>query len=441
MITMRQRLGLDRTDDRRDDAGISLIEVVVAMMIFALISTGLLYSMVNVLSVNRDSRTRQVAANLAAEEVDRTRAVEDILKVVSWNSDSGAVDPQDAARPSGNVVLNGDVFTIRRTVSWVSDASSAASCGASSGGTTLRYKRVNVAVSWKGMRAGTAPVTSDTVVNPRAKINDPSKGTILVSVKNAASIGEPGVTVTSSPGLTIAPTDDDGCTYIFRVPPGTYTITVSKAGYVDNTNVASPTRTVIVTEGKVENRIFQYDRGIRYNFNYPNGGGFERPSNLRISAIDTNGVHLSDAPSNQLMHPTGSAYTFVAGDAEACPSANPANWQPTAGKQVVPAPSYSSAPGTPTTLVPIAMSGVEVSSLASDRFVRATSTAGSGHPACTTQSVLNFPTGKKKILLPYGTWKLESVKGTSVTTIGSILGGLFGGGSSGTITIDPRVAP
>ena len=441
---LRTRLDIDNDDDD----GISLVEIVVAMMIFALISTGLLYSMISVLNVNRDSRTRQVAANLAAEEIDRARAVEDILKIVSWDSNTGNQDLQDPSRPRGNVVLNKDVFMIERTVAWVpGDTASTERCGSSAGGSTLRYKRINVEISWKGMKAGSEPVRADSVINPRAKINDPSKGTILIDVKNAASVGVPGITVTSSPGLTVSPTDTDGCTYIFRVPPGTYTVGIAKPGYVDNTNVESPTRTVIVREGKAENRVFQYDVGIRYSFSYP-GNGFAKASSMKISAIDTNGVHTSDAPTSQLMHPAGSSYTFVAGDAGNCPASDPVNWTTTTTKRVVPAPSYSSAPGTiPPSSIPIAMGLVTLdnnTNVNGNRYIRAISTTGTGHPACLTETTLNFPQNQKKIALPYGSWRLQVVNGNNVSNLnlGSIVGNIFGGNNStNVITIDPRVAP
>ncbi len=68
------------------------------MMIFALLSTGLLYTMLSVLSVGRDSRARQVAANLAAEEIDLARDASSL-----FDARAGRAPPCD---------LNGDTFHV-----------------------------------------------------------------------------------------------------------------------------------------------------------------------------------------------------------------------------------------------------------------------------------------------------------------------------------------
>ena len=49
------------------DAGLSLVEVIVAMMVFTIISIGVAYTITNSLVLTRDSRARAVATNLAAQ--------------------------------------------------------------------------------------------------------------------------------------------------------------------------------------------------------------------------------------------------------------------------------------------------------------------------------------------------------------------------------------
>ncbi len=440
MNALRRRLEADNSADE----GLSLVEIVVAMMIFALISTGLLYSMISVLSVNRDSRTRQVAANLAAEEVDRARDVENILDIVPWSTASGTADPQDDSRPVGPVTLNGDVFHIERRVQWESDTTSAQPCGANATGSTLRYKSVNVFVTWNGMAPGAEPVTTGTLINPRETINDPSKGTILVSVLTNGSLGAQGVSISSNPALTATTTDSNGCAYLFRVAPGTYTLTLSKAGYVDNFNDPTPDTVVTVAAGKVSNYEFRYDVGVKYNLNYSNN--FWLATNLQISAIDTNRTFLDAADGSLLLHPTGAGYTIVAGDAATCPASNPSNWESSADglRQVDEPPLYPSQLGTPDTTVPIPMGLVQVDNLRSDEYIRAISANGVDHPSCLTSMTLNFPRNKDRIALPYGSWRLVEVEPDGdidpipFTEIrGASSTNLF----TGAITIDPRVAP
>lgn len=445
MKTLRDWLVIDRDSD----AGLSLVEVVVAMMIFAMLSTGLLYSMISVVQIDGDSRARQVAANLAAEEIDRAREVEDILKLVSWSTEKTTVDPQDSTRAIGPVKLNGDVFHIDRHVEWVSDSASNLNCGASTAGTTLRYKRVNVTVRWDGMPTGSDPVRSDSVVNPSATVNDPSKGTILVSVQGLGGVGVEGVTITSTPALATAPkpTDEQGCTYAFRVAPGTYKLQLSKAGFVDNLHKPTPERTVTVVEGKVENWNVQYGLGVAYEFKYDALGGAVRPNDLDVSFVSTGGIDVRKSATNKndrLMHP-GSGYQIVAGEASKCPAANPANWKPAAdgSKQIVEPVPFPAEPGTTVNAqVPMGVIRVD-SSVSSDEYIRIVSDNGtpSVHPACTATVTYNYDKGRRDLAVPYGSWKFYRVlkNGTQIALNNGIVGAITG--SAGVVVIDPRVTP
>src|SRR4051812_19855589 len=110
----------------RDDDGMSLAEVVIAMVIFAIVSVGLVYTMLATMSMTRDSRAREAATNLAAEEIDLARAVSDPFALL------------DSSR---TVTLNGDQFAVQRDTQWVSDPAADYTCGASGGaGSALRYK-------------------------------------------------------------------------------------------------------------------------------------------------------------------------------------------------------------------------------------------------------------------------------------------------------------
>src|SRR5690625_7351720 len=83
-----------------------LPEVMIAMVLFALISLGMLYTMTAVKTSTRDTRARQVAANLAASEIDAAREIEDLF---------GLLD--DVKR----VDVGSDSYTVTRTTAWVSD--------------------------------------------------------------------------------------------------------------------------------------------------------------------------------------------------------------------------------------------------------------------------------------------------------------------------------
>lgn len=382
-----------------------------AMFIFALVSTGIMYSLLSILAVSRDSRARQVATNLAAEEIDIARSVEDIV------NDLG---PATTVRE-----LNGDSYIVSRTVEWVSDAASALKCGASPAGDKLQYKKVNVEVTWDGMRS-TSPVRADTVVNPTERVNDPLKGTILISVLRSDGTGAAGVNISSSPslGASVNPTDALGCAFALKVNPGTYTINLNKGGFVDEKNLPTISKSgVTVTAGSTMSLAFQYDQAAQYTLNVPVAAAptnAQRPTSLPYSFVNTYRVHVASGTS-QNMHPDSSGYAVVAGDAATCPSADPSNWPTEGGLESIPVTPVGSAPGD-SVAVDVPMATVSLTGVAGTT-VRAISRSGSAGGNCTTQVALNFPAisgNPRTIALPYGAWgiyKGAGYPGTFVTTV------------------------
>ena len=178
MQTLRNRLFVRNADD----AGLTLVEVLVAMFIFAIVSIGIAYTIINSLVIARETRSREIAANLASQEIDLDRSIANVFGVgdTTWSN-----------------VVNNTTFHVTRSTDWVSTSNSTVACGA--GGGTLQYKRVNVSVTWDGMRPATSPVQADTLIAPNNRINDPALGTIIVSVVGASGAGTPGVTVTVTP--------------------------------------------------------------------------------------------------------------------------------------------------------------------------------------------------------------------------------------------------
>lgn len=462
MTGIRRRLGLDRVPG---EGGFSLIEVVVAIFIFGLVSMGLIYSMMSVLQVNADSRARQVASNLAAEEIDRARAVEDVLALQPWSTASGVNDPNDPSRVAGPVVLNNTSFTITRSVEWVSDINSELRCGASTSGAALRYKKVNVRVTWSGMRGSARPVSTDTVINPRDPINDATKGTILVSVLTAGGTGAAGVNVsTTSPfaGST-AVTDASGCAYLLRVPPGSHKVKIQKHGYVNEQNVAQPeTDSIIVEAGRTYPASFQFDEASTYNVAYPYALNDQRlPTNLKTSFINTLRTHVADAAHSYSMHPSASGYTVVGGDAESCLAADPSNWpsvEEGGVSYVSPTlPVHLASPSVPANSS-VSYAAVEVRSIPRNHYIKAVSTtstppAAAVFPQCTREVVFSFTrtsngvsTHNRTIALPYGQWALHSGTNSTFNPTGSnrVSGSnLVVTGrdtvSGNVVTLDPRV--
>ena len=444
-----------RTQQPDSDDGFTLVEVIVAMLIFTIILTGFLYTMTASLTSTRDTRARVVAANLASQQIDVLRS---------------AASPFAVNDNSFDTQLNGDTFHIRVLTEWVTTTGSAANCEAGAAVASLAYKQVTVEVTWDNMRAGARPVYSDTSLTPRSKINDKDLGTVLVGVVNAAGTAVAGATVSLTPaGVAAVTTDSDGCAYLLKVPPGNYTVTVSKAGHVNEQQIAAPEATVDVTAGGSSRLSFAYDRATTYSVSYASGlpSGVRIPTYLTTTFLSTYGAFKMPATTNATtktfsLYPVASGYSIVAGayaetpenPATSCLAPDPGEWLPAPDKVGTRPGAIGGAAGS-TVTAGVAMVLVTLNDAnggASWPNVRNHLKAvyvggGAGDPGCAAGMTYTFgdiiSSDDAIVLLPYGTWKLYRGNASAQTT--QITSGIVvpAGSSvaSGIVVLDPRVAP
>ncbi|WGT47437.1 carboxypeptidase regulatory-like domain-containing protein [Tessaracoccus lacteus] len=440
---------------RFDDGGFTLVEVVVAMMIFAMIATGFLYVMTSGMTLSRDTRARIVAANLAAQQVDIERSRASVFDIVNSTRD---------------VELNGDTFHVAVSTSWAFSSGVSATCQAGDTTGSIRYKEFTVEVTWDNMSASAQPVYSDSTLTPRTKINDPTLGTVLVGVIDASGSGVSGATVnltTSSSTVASTTTDSDGCAYLLKVPAGSFTASVSKSGYVNEQQLSTPTATVEVTAGGASRLSFAYDRAVTFTTTYA-GGSATLPTNLTTSLVSTYGSSLFTStttanPKSLAAYPISSGYSLLAGPyaetpenaATSCLATDPGQWTATSTTSGVRPDPVAGLRGTTVTAA-VAMGTVKLSSPnGSGSYVTAVYVGGGdGDPGCaaatttvgSTYMTYTFGTvlsgsASPTLALPFGTWELyrgassgakttKITSGISVTSNGSV--------TSGRITLDPR---
>ncbi len=441
---------------RSDDDGFTLVEVVVAMMVFAMIATGFLYVMTSGLTLSRDTRARIVAANLASQQVDIERSRASVFDIVNSTRD---------------VELNGDTFHVAVSTSWAFSNGTSATCQAGDATGSIRYKEFTVEVTWDNMSASAQPVYSDSTLTPRTKINDPTLGTVLVGVIDAAGAGVSGVTVnlatSASASVASATTDSDGCAYLLKVPAGSFTASVSKTGYVNEQQLSTPTATVEVTAGGASRLSFAYDRAVTFTTTYADGSA-TLPTNLTTSLVSTYGSSLFTStttanPKSLAAYPISSGYSLLAGPyaetpenaATSCLATDPGQWTATSTTSGVRPDPVAGLRGTTVTAA-VAMGTVKLSSPnGSGSYVTAvyvgggdgdpgcaaaTTTAGSTYMTYTFGTVLSG-SASPTLALPFGTWELyrgassgakttKITSGITVTSNGPV--------TSGRITLDPR---
>lgn len=432
----------------RDDDGFGIAEIMVALMLFAMVSVGTLYAVLSMLQITRDARNRQVAANLAAQEIDEVRAAEDVLSVVDSSVSS---------------TLNGTTFHMVRTSSWVPTSGdvSGSVCGASAGGASLRLKEVTVTVTWDGMRPTTRPVTSNTLLNPRNPVADETKSSILVTVVGADGTGRQGVTVTATGASTAtATTDNQGCAYLLNVTPGAYTVQVAKSSYVDQDQQAKPAESAYVEAGGTASVRFQYDREATFVARYAPDYALAPPA-TRVRTAAALPVTFANPYASVVMvppsattamsqsfdlHPFPSGYSVYAG---ACDAADPAAWG-------ADPPEPVGVAGGGSVEVPVPMGVVLVSvpaGPAEELAVSPVTSAVPGDPGCDNlppSTWYSFGTSPDYVLaggsvvavaLPYGSWQLRLggavVTAAQMTPVGVSAQTTVDPGSN-VVTFDPR---
>lgn len=428
---------LEALRSKRTDEGFSLVEAVVAMVVLGLVATGVSAGTGMVVKFTADTRARQVAINLAEQQLDLDRGVLDPFDI---HCIGVTADNPSCTTPAKTQTVSGRTYTLRQATSLVTTDGTDITCGS---GRTIYYRRITVSVDWTGRLATTKPVQSDTIMAPNGRINDAATGSIAVLVTGANGTGQSGVTVRIDPAsgtstaLQTQPelTDVDGCTYALGVYPGTYNVTISRAGYVDTKQDPSPTKPVTVVVGATAPQTFSYDEASSFTLRYPAGATL--PTRLPVTFLKSTGGSAwissttAAAPTSAALFPYSDGWAVMAGvqadtnGLTRCAAQDPSAWTPGpygAATRVQTAPGPG---GSATVDVPMGVFSVRpLSSLALTAVAQDVST--NGQPGCANASTQSytFPstisTSGAKLALPYGTYKLYS--GNILSSLTNLIG-------------------
>ncbi len=453
-------------DEARDrDDGFSIIEVLVAMTVFAMIAAGVAMGIASSLYLAHGSRSREVAINLAQDAIDRARTSTNLFGVVDGTSQRtvGGVD-----------------YSIKQTARWVATAGAANACGA--GGGPLAYKRVSMTVSWTaGGRGDGQSVSMNSLVAPPTSVTAPNLGTIIVAVARVDGSGNSGVSVSISPNRTnpngataitstIAATDVTGCTYALNVKPGSYDVTLSKSGNIDDgtssgslgAQTGTPSTTVRVQANQTSSATFNYDGALTVAPQWidPNASttAFTSPSSAPVSLRrKTADFGPYAAGTTAQVFPFTDGYKAVAGTPAACASTDPENWTTANGASVAPRGVGQPLVGTNAVKAPVQVLTVKLAGNGDNALTATTTTPtpNSGDPGCATAASYTFSGlpagGTVTIALPYGTYTLQS--GSVTRILGGVITISYSGGaptvspavgvsvSGNKVLLDPRRAP
>jgi prepilin-type N-terminal cleavage/methylation domain-containing protein len=371
----------------RRDPGFTIVEVMVAMLIFVIVSTATISILITGLQTIRENSDRVLAATIARSHVEDLRARGTSAITIGLTEEA-----PDGTDPD---------FVVRTTANWVGFDQTASACAAAEPGQA--YLRVRVEVTSPTL---TAPQVLDTVIQPDATQTPSGTGAAAISVID--QVGEPVSDVTIALADAAHPqnvrtyvTGVDGCIYLpDLVPTANLAVTVSHAGpppHVPSTPTGTQ-QTVQITEGGLARPTFSYAPAASIVF-AGRDEEFPLPGDLPVSwQINSTGEAVQESALGATvtgLWPETGGFTAWAGT---CSDADPAALSAT--RQ-----AFGLVGGGSTT-ARLASGPVRLRGLPADTPVTAEYVGPDG--ACALTSIALGRSNDKGILkvgLPYGDWR------------------------------------
>ena len=200
------------------EAGDTIIEVLIAALLVALIAAATFTGYTGVAHVVSGQRGRGQAGALA--EADQAR-----LRGLTLSSLSSSGSGAGYGNTSYTATVDGTTYTVTSSAQFISTAGSP-SC-TSSGTTTADQIQTVSTVAWNSDALVGGPVVIDGLVTPRVG------GSLIVRVLDSLGHAVAGASVTLSGGPTTAPsltTDANGCVEYAELAGGTYTASTTISG-------------------------------------------------------------------------------------------------------------------------------------------------------------------------------------------------------------------
>jgi hypothetical protein len=317
------------------EAGDTMIEVVVAAMIVALIAAATFVGFGAVAHVAGAQRHQVQANELAQQDEERLRglSVTELAAIEPAGSTSLA-SAQLFGNSSYQETVDSEVYTIASVAKFVSASSGGLSCTTGGSG-TADYVETSSTVTWGANNDGRQPVVENSLLSP------PSGGGLITSATNANGAALPGATISvegpgSSTNTQTLTTDANGCAVFAGLVGGTYTVTASDTGYETDTGVTNPSQSVILVAGATQTlQAFQLGQSwIQATFLTAINGAALTPINWDSFSIDNTNYTQSYGTVGTFTSPVSSSSLYPAtysADAGTCSADDPGGSTGTTG--------------------------------------------------------------------------------------------------------------
>lgn len=384
------------SESASSDEGFTLVEILVATLVFALTATATVGILITAIRTVRENSDRVYASNLARSEIEKQRELgTDFITI--GNTTSTTTTPEG-------------VFTISTTSNWVGLNQATDACEAAAPGQA--YMRVHVEVSGATI---SDPQISDTIIAPGDDSSLVDTGQLAIKVADERANPVSGVTLQVRNVAAAGPTSTfitgpDGCVFVPKLAPSaSWQVTINRGGYVPRI-VNGTTITNAVAAAQTTRMSFEYSAASSIEFTSSNPD-FPIPPGVPLSMGQD---PLAIAPVAVTTYPkTVSSLWPAVGGYQAwlgtCIAADPASFaapRTTATNRTW----FAVTPGAKTT-APLGGTTVRVRGLPANAPVRATPTA-EATGACKTPPVYDIGTtdssGVLRVELPYGKWTISS---------------------------------
>jgi len=237
---------------RNDDSGFALIEVVVSAALVALVAIGVFAGLDSAGATSGHERSRAQAGALAQQDIERLRAKGGpALKTL-------ATQPQPfetQTKTAGPLT-----YTVRSTVKKVDESAVGGACAGASA--AVSYLQIESSVDWAGRPSGVKAMKRVSLIPL-----PPQGGSLIVQIYDRNKAPLSGIPVSVNGGSAVT-TNAAGCSEWDNLTPGTYTVSLTKAGYVSPDGQTTLTKTVGVSDGSTTTTSFDYDVGASLSISF-----------------------------------------------------------------------------------------------------------------------------------------------------------------------------
>jgi prepilin-type N-terminal cleavage/methylation domain-containing protein len=393
----------------RAEEGYTLIELLAALTVFAIVFAAVSFGIASALNVNRNNRSRSTAAYLATQQLELVRSNFDGAPQGLTTCPPPTPNTNDPTAVCSPVPAP---YTLRQQVSWIAAGSTTSSCDVPPG-SGLAYKRVTVQVTWPNM-AGVAPVASQTVVTPQFGLYDTTDGHVAVQLSDRDGDPLSGQVVNLAGSTNATQRTQDGCAFFAFLTAGAYTVTPAAAGYVDRQG-EQPALGTSVVGGQVTKVLATYDLAATLQITLRPPAGAFVPDGIAVTVAND---HL-DADTKQFagsgsprtvgpLFPYADGYSVWAGD---CADADPVYHGGARGPILPTDPGGTSSGSADLDAVEVIVQDRNGNAVVGAQ-VQAVNQAGTGCSTAgrtlTSPGAVTGPGGRLLLALPYGTWRLEA---------------------------------